>query len=158
MSRIRRRSTYSNVISTLCLFLLLGGGTAVALKGHNTVRNDDVKDLGFVNLELINGWERDSAQGTYRPSVAIDDQAVVHFRGAIHQATGSINRPFRLPKRFRPRKNLYVPVYEWAAHPGGLFVFGKNGLVTDGLVEVAAQDYSFAQQFTSLDGVSFSLR
>jgi hypothetical protein len=158
MRRIRSHLTYSNVISSLCLFLLLGGGTAVALNGSNTVSNDDVKDLRFVSLGLINGWERDSSQGTYAPSVAIDDQGVVHFRGAIHQATGTSNTAFRLPKAFRPRKNLYIPVYEWAAHPGGLFVFGKNGLATDGLVEVSAQDYSFAQQFTSLDGASFSLR
>ncbi len=30
MSRIRQRLTYSNVISTICLFLLIGGGTAFA--------------------------------------------------------------------------------------------------------------------------------
>ena len=30
MSRIRKHLTYANVISTLCLFLLLGGGTALA--------------------------------------------------------------------------------------------------------------------------------
>jgi hypothetical protein len=34
--------TYANVISTLCLFLLLGGGTAVALNGSNTVQSDDL--------------------------------------------------------------------------------------------------------------------
>jgi len=31
MRRIRSRLTYANVISTLCLFLLVGGGTAVAV-------------------------------------------------------------------------------------------------------------------------------
>jgi hypothetical protein len=158
MRRIRPHLTYANVMSTLCLFLLLGGGTAVALKGHNSVRNDDVKDLEFTNLDLINGWVRDPSQGTYAPGVAIDAQGVVHFRGAIHQATGTLNTPFRLPKRFRPRKNVWVPAYEWAAHPGGLFFFGKNGLATDGFVQVSAQDGPSAQQLTSLDGVSFSLR
>jgi hypothetical protein len=42
MSFVRRHLTYANVISTLCLFLLLGGGTAVALNGSNTVFTDDV--------------------------------------------------------------------------------------------------------------------
>jgi hypothetical protein len=42
MRRIRRHLTYANVISTLCLFLLLGGGTAVALQGSNTVFSDDI--------------------------------------------------------------------------------------------------------------------
>jgi hypothetical protein len=39
---IRAHLTYANVISTLCLFLLLGGGTAVALNGTNTVQSDDL--------------------------------------------------------------------------------------------------------------------
>jgi hypothetical protein len=42
MRRIRRHLTYANVISTLCLFLLLGGGTAVALTGTDTVQSDDL--------------------------------------------------------------------------------------------------------------------
>jgi hypothetical protein len=42
MSRIRHHLSYANVISTLCLFLLLGGGTAVALNGTNTVQSDDL--------------------------------------------------------------------------------------------------------------------
>ena len=31
--RLLSQLTYANVISTVCLFLLLGGGTAVALSG-----------------------------------------------------------------------------------------------------------------------------
>jgi hypothetical protein len=42
MRRIRQHLSYANVISTLCLFLLLGGGTAVALNGTNTVQSDDL--------------------------------------------------------------------------------------------------------------------
>jgi trimeric autotransporter adhesin len=44
MRSIRSRLTYANVISTLCLFLLFGGGTAVALSGSNTVFSDDITD------------------------------------------------------------------------------------------------------------------
>jgi hypothetical protein len=40
--RLRSHLTYANVISTLCLFLLLGGGSAVALTGSNTVQSDDL--------------------------------------------------------------------------------------------------------------------
>jgi hypothetical protein len=39
---LRSHLTYANIISTLCLFLLLGGGTAVALGGSNTVFTDDI--------------------------------------------------------------------------------------------------------------------
>lgn len=42
MHRITSRLTYANVISSLCLFLLLSGGTAVALNGANTVFSDDI--------------------------------------------------------------------------------------------------------------------
>jgi hypothetical protein len=42
MRRIRDHLSYANVISTLCLFLLLTGGTAVALTGSNTVFTDDI--------------------------------------------------------------------------------------------------------------------
>jgi hypothetical protein len=39
---IRSHLTYANVMATLAVFLVLGGGTAVALQGHNTVQSDDL--------------------------------------------------------------------------------------------------------------------
>jgi len=42
MRRIRSKLTYANVMATLAVFLVLGGGTAVALHGHNTVQSDDL--------------------------------------------------------------------------------------------------------------------
>jgi hypothetical protein len=39
---IRSHLTYANVISTLALFLVLAGGSAVALNGSNTVQSDDL--------------------------------------------------------------------------------------------------------------------
>lgn len=46
--------TYANVISTLCLFLLLGGGTAVALNGSNTVFSDDITDNQVYSADVRN--------------------------------------------------------------------------------------------------------
>jgi hypothetical protein len=40
--RLRSHLTYANVIATVALFLVLGGGTAVALNGTNTVFSDDI--------------------------------------------------------------------------------------------------------------------
>jgi hypothetical protein len=37
-----RQLTYANVMATLAVFLVLGGGTAVALNGSNTVQSDDL--------------------------------------------------------------------------------------------------------------------
>ncbi|MGH2975370.1 MAG: hypothetical protein ACRDLL_10970 [Solirubrobacterales bacterium] len=42
MRRIRSKLTYANVMATLAVFLVLGGGTAAALHGHNTVQSDDL--------------------------------------------------------------------------------------------------------------------
>jgi hypothetical protein len=42
MRRIRDHLTYANVMATLAVFLVLGGGSAVALSGQNTVQSDDL--------------------------------------------------------------------------------------------------------------------
>ena len=42
MRRIRRHLTYANVMVTLLAFIVLTGGTAVALNGANTVQSDDL--------------------------------------------------------------------------------------------------------------------
>jgi hypothetical protein len=42
MRRIRRHLTFANVASAIALFVALGGGTAVALSGTNTVFTDDI--------------------------------------------------------------------------------------------------------------------
>jgi hypothetical protein len=42
MGRIRRHLTFANIASALALFIALGGGTAVALNGSNTVQSDDL--------------------------------------------------------------------------------------------------------------------
>jgi hypothetical protein len=42
MRRIRSKLTYANVMATLAVFLVLGGGSAVALNGQNTVQSDDL--------------------------------------------------------------------------------------------------------------------
>jgi hypothetical protein len=40
--RIRSQLTYANVMATIAVFLVLSGGTAVALNGSNTVFSDDI--------------------------------------------------------------------------------------------------------------------
>jgi hypothetical protein len=56
MSRIRAHLTYANVIATIALFLVLSGGTAIALDGSNTVFTDDIVN-GEVLSEDIGGAE-----------------------------------------------------------------------------------------------------
>ena len=40
--RLRSHLTYANVVATIAVFLVLGGGSAVALSGTNTVQSDDL--------------------------------------------------------------------------------------------------------------------
>jgi hypothetical protein len=42
MRHVRKHLTYANILSSIALFLVLGGGTAVALNGANTVFSDDI--------------------------------------------------------------------------------------------------------------------
>jgi hypothetical protein len=42
MGRIRRHLTYANVMASIAVFLVLGGGGAYALSGSNTVQSDDL--------------------------------------------------------------------------------------------------------------------
>lgn len=54
-SKFSDRLTYANIVSSVCLFLVLGGGTAVALTGTNTVLTDDIKNGEVRNPDLRNG-------------------------------------------------------------------------------------------------------
>src|SRR4051794_94046 len=54
LSRIRSRLTYANVVATLSLFLVLSGGTAVALTGSNTVFSDDIVDNQVKSADVRN--------------------------------------------------------------------------------------------------------
>ena len=51
MRRLRPHLTYANVISTLCLILVLGGGAAYAA---NTIGSDDVIDNSLLSADLKN--------------------------------------------------------------------------------------------------------
>lgn len=42
MRRIRQHLSFANVVSVIALFVAISGGTAVALKGSNTVQSDDI--------------------------------------------------------------------------------------------------------------------
>ncbi len=57
MNRLRSKLTYSNVISTICLFLLVGGGTAVAAGhlGKASVGAKQLKPNSVTKAKLKNG-------------------------------------------------------------------------------------------------------
>ena len=57
MSRLCPKLTYSNVVSTLCLFLLLGGGAAYAAGqlGKNSVGTKQLKKNSVTAAKIKNG-------------------------------------------------------------------------------------------------------
>jgi hypothetical protein len=55
LNRLKSHVSYANVVSTLCLFLLLGGGAyAVAKLGKNTVGSKQIKAKAVKTAELAN--------------------------------------------------------------------------------------------------------
>ncbi len=52
---LRSHLTYANVMATLAVFLVLGGGSAVALSGSNTVFSDDIVDGEVETADLATG-------------------------------------------------------------------------------------------------------
>ena len=57
MKRLRAQLTYANVISTLCLFLLLGGGAAFAAAklGKNSVGTKQIKNNAITGPKIKDG-------------------------------------------------------------------------------------------------------
>jgi hypothetical protein len=57
MKAIRGQLTYANIVSTLCLFLLLGGATALAAGqlGKNSVGTQQLKKNSVTNAKIKNG-------------------------------------------------------------------------------------------------------
>ena len=54
MRRIRDHLTYANVMATIAVFLVLSGGTAVALSGSNTVFTDDIVNDDVYSADVRN--------------------------------------------------------------------------------------------------------
>ena len=105
------------------------------------------KPTGFKLLTLANGWT-DAPFSTSKAG-AENAYGIVYFRGAI-ATSGTNATPFTLPAAFRPITNVYVPVDLCDATKGRLFI------QTSGVVLVQAEtEFSNAQCFTSLEGVSF---
>jgi hypothetical protein len=103
---------------------------------------------GSTALTLINGWTNQPF-GT-NAALVESAGATVQFKGAI-ATTGTNPVPFVLPAAYRPATDVYVAVDLCDATNGRLWI-QSNGTVT----VQAETNFSNAQCFTSLDGVSFS--
>jgi len=102
----------------------------------------------FTPLTLQNGWTW-GGYGTAGPA-ARAISGVVHLEGSISSGTGVV--AFTLPAGFRPAHDVNVKVDLCGAHNGALYI------TPAGQVNVLAfgTNWTSAQCFTSLDGVSFA--
>jgi hypothetical protein len=123
-----------------------------AARAENAGRADsaataaDLPDLTFENLTLEHGWT--TYLETRPPAAALDAQGIVHLRGGMSDGSSPI--VFTLPAQLRPATNVYVPVDLVNGHPGRLSI-DPDGTV----VVVAANGFTDAKAFTSLEGVTF---
>jgi len=103
---------------------------------------------GYNALTLINGWAG-GPFSTSTPAVA-EIGGVVRLKGAI-STSGTNTEPFLLPAGLRPSANVYVKVDLCNAANGRLIIEPTGDVFVQ-----AENNFSDAQCFTSLDGVSFT--
>jgi len=106
--------------------------------------------LSYRSLNLLNGW-KPYGLGTGAPAAAIDPNGIVHLKGAIYQPPGNpAGMAFRLPKKLRPNRDLYLPVGLINGQPGRLTINADGRASVKGI-----EDQSDATGFTSLEGITF---
>ncbi len=72
--KLRQRVTYANIVATLALIIAVGGSSAYALQGKNTVFSDDIAP------NEVKG--KDTAEGSLKiPRLEFDDDSVTSTAG-----------------------------------------------------------------------------
>jgi hypothetical protein len=92
LRRVRRHLTFANIASGIALFVALGGGTAVALSGANTVFSDDIVNDQVFSADVRN----DSLSGgglaaaDLRAGSVATSEVADNSLGAVDLAPGSV--------------------------------------------------------------------
>jgi len=105
-------------------------------------------NTAFKPLTALNGWSQSIYTGPPEATIVRD---IVYLKGSI--STAGVNLfPFTLSPVLRPAGRVYTPTDLF------LGAKGRFQIETDGAVQVTPQnDLTDAQNFTSLDGVSFAV-
>jgi hypothetical protein len=159
MRRIRSHLTYANVMATLAVFLVLGGGAYAAfhlpknsVKSRNIVngqvKTKDLgvpvrfKDAGLPGLCKPGVWVNNNPTTTNRAAYARDAFGFVHLRGIVSTCNGAGMTIFKLPAGFRPAK---------------LELLAGFGFSSASAVQVApgGRVKSYDPDLQSLDGITF---
>jgi hypothetical protein len=154
-------------MGALALFLVLSGGSAYALAGHNSVLSDDIKNgqvkpqdlanpekpksAGLTNTQgagcsqTPNQWAEQGAVGSvgyYR-----DADGAVHLTGVVADCDAPSSTIFTLPPGYRPERPKMG--FAWADHDP---TARTTNIGVDGDVSVGRQGLS---EVYSLDGIEF---
>jgi hypothetical protein len=137
MKKLRPRLTYSNVVSTLCLFLLVGGGTAFAATqlSKNSVGSKQIKKNAVtsakIKKEAVTGAKiKLSSVGTVPSAAVASSLAPVE---AIHVVGAPGQPPFENgSSNFTEAGINFAPASFYKDHEGivhleGAVKTGKNG-------------------------------
>ena len=104
---------------------------------------------GFTSTPLDNGWV--NAPFSTRAVNYKNDDGIIRLMGAV--GSGSSVGIFTLPIPLRPSRTAYVNVDLCGSTRGRVYI-GTDGIVT---VQPQSGNFSDANCFTSLEGVSFGL-
>jgi hypothetical protein len=106
MKRLRSKLTYANVISTLCLFLLVGGGTAFAASqlGKNSVGSKQIKKEAVTPAKLSSA-SKATLTGPAGASGGQGPRGLPGVKGDRGEK-GNIGEPGPFPSTLPPGKSL----------------------------------------------------
>jgi hypothetical protein len=139
MKRLRARLTYSNVVSTLCLILLIGGGTAYAATRlpRNSVGSGQLRKGAVTPAKLSGGAKATliAPQGNEGPRGSTGPQGPKGDAGARGEngdqgTRGPSNAITKVNSGFVPWSTTYTTI-ETASLDAGSWVVTATGLVNN---------------------------
>jgi hypothetical protein len=166
LKRIRSQLTYANVVSTLCLFLLLGGGAAYAASqlGKNSVGTKQLKNNAVTGAKVKNGsltgGDLESSTLGRVPSaqIAVHADSAAHADSATHADSAAFADNAATAAGLTMRKIFYAPA---TASPASTPILSLGGLnlsasCSSGTVEIrvtSAVDHThFSSQMWNAGG------
>jgi hypothetical protein len=157
--RLRSKLTYANVMATIAVFLVLGGGSAVALSGSNTVQSDDlgpgaqvkaadVADNAVNGADVQNGSLRQADLGVRVRGATQPESGTGSFCGQGAQYDACATVLFNNP---RDQRILLVGSGEWQ----GTVLNGTNlGECAFFIGQLPLGNREFGEKSSSLTGQS----
>jgi hypothetical protein len=132
LSQLRKRLTYANVMSSIAVFFVLGGGAAYAAKkiGSNQLKANSVTTAKIKKNAVTGAKVKESTLGTVPNSAATD--VIKTSKGTVaggQQATVFEHGPIKLIVKCEPREvtKLAAHAYIESSSAGTVFTSWQDG-------------------------------